>query len=495
MPRARIVCAGLATGVMAVGCSLHLPTLPNMRTSQVSVFESASAATDPSDTQIYSVDRIEEPRLHPGRNGPLTEAEMDLARVAWKYFENNFQEKTGLVNAVNNYPSVTMWDLGSALGGLVAARELGLIDKVEMDRRLYKLWSTLTSIKLFQNELPNKVYHTKTAQKVNYANKPGEIGYSALDIGRFLIWAQIIKERYPEHANGIDNAVMRWDFCNVISSKGMMFGAYLDKEKNKPVYVQEGRLGYEEYAAKGFQLWGFNTELASLAEPYDVIPIFGVDVPFDTRDPRKLQAHNYVVIESYVLDAIELNWDGAWDRQSNDMRHTDPWMAETAQRIYLTQENRYKATGILTARTEHQLDRAPYFVYDTIYTDGYAWNTITEKGDYVPEFAAIAVKGAAGLWAVWDTPYTDLLMRVIEGLKSPEKGIHEGLYENGSGPIGAFTSNNNGIFLETLLYKTQGKLLRFSDNVSVWDRHVQDPFKPQKKCHPTKETQFANQRP
>lgn len=423
------------------------------------------------------------PRNHKGRNGELTEEEMAMAKVAWQYFESNYQPTTGMVNAVNNYPSVTMWDLASYLGGLVAAFELGIIEKDVFDTRIRKLWTTLNNIELFRDELPNKAYHTKTAQKVNYANKPGEIGYSALDLGRFMVWSEIIKERYPEHSNAIDAFVLRWQFCNVVK-EGMLFGAYVDKKTQETKYVQEGRLGYEEYASKGFRLWGFDPWKAALHDPYDVIPLYGVNIPYDTRDPRRLKAHNYVVTESYVLDGIELNWDQPFDNRSSDMVHTDRWSAETAEHIYQVQENRYKATGILTARTEHQLDKAPYFVYDTIYTDGYPWNTITETGKYVPEFASVAVKGAMGLWVLWDTPYSDILFRAISGAYDPKKGFYEGIYENGKGMIAAFTANNNGILLETLLYKVQGKLLRSSDRISKWDRVLENPFNDPQQCLP-----------
>lgn len=421
---------------------------------------------------------------HPGRNGKLTDREMEVAKRAWKYFENNYQEKTGLVNAVNNYPSTTLWDTASYLGGLVSAYELGIVKKEVMDKRLTTLFKTLNTMDLFRNELPNKAYHTKTAQKVNYANKPGEIGYSALDLGRLLIWLKIIKERYPEYSNAIDQSVLRWNFCNVVDERGMMFGSYVDKDK-KTRYVQEGRLGYEEYAAKGFQLWGFNTDMASDPQPFSIIPVYGVDLPYDTRDPRRLKAHNYVVTESYALDAMELNWDYANDSKSDDMEHTDEVSHDFAQRIYQAQVGRYCNTGILTARTEHQLDGPPYFVYDTIYTDGYPWNTITESGKYVPEFAAIAIKGAMSLWAIWDTEYTDLLFDSVAGKYDPEKGYYEGVYENGKGVINTFTANNNGITLETLLYKVQGKLLRHGNNKnSKWDSVLDDPLYGGKQCLP-----------
>ncbi len=443
---------------------------------------------DPERIETVAIDKkptpatVENSGRHPGRNGPLTDEEMDLARRAWKYFENNYNPETGLVNAVNDYPSTTMWDTGSYLGGLVAAYELGLIDKNELNMRLTKILKTFNEMDFFQGELPNKAYNTQNAQKVNYANQPGEIGYSALDLGRLLIWLKIIKERFPEHGNAIDSFILRWNFCRVLDNCGTMYGAVVNEGKTQ--YVQEGRLGYEEYAAKGFQLWGFDTTRASKPEPYAFILIFDVNVPYDTRDPRKLVAHNYVVCESYVLDGIELNWDLVSDRDSNDMRHTDRVNADFAQRIYQVQVSRFRVTGILTARTEHQLDGPPYFVYDTIYTDGYPWNTITEDGSYVPQYAAIALKGAFGLWTLWETPYTDLLYDAVSGLYEPDKGFYEGRYEGTGGLINTFTANNNGIILETLLYKTAGKLLKFSDQPSKWDQTLENEFLGTHQCFP-----------
>ncbi len=419
---------------------------------------------------------------HLGRNGPLTDEEMNLARIAWTYFENNYNKETGLVNAVNAYPSTTMWDTSSYLGGLVAAYELGIIEKNQLNLRLTAILNTFNKMDFFRGELPNKAYNTQTAQKVNYANQPGEIGYSALDLGRLLIWLKIIKERYPEHGNAIDSFILRWDFCRVLDRCGTMYGAVL--KDNETQYVQEGRLGYEEYAAKGFQLWGFDTTRASKAEPFSYILMFDVNVPYDTRDPRELVAHNYVVCESYVLDGIELNWDLVSDRESDDLSHTDTITEAFAQRIYKVQEARFRMKGILTARTEHQLDGPPYFVYDTIYTDGYTWNTITEDGTYVPQFSAIALKGAFGLWTIWETPYTDLLFDAVSGLYDPEKGFYEGRYEVTGGLIHTFTANNNGIILETLLHKTQGKLLQFGETSSKWDHTIEDEFIGIKRCYP-----------
>lgn len=410
------------------------------------------------------------------RKGLLNDREMAMAKIAWLYFENNYNAETGLVNAVDNYPSTTMWDTASYLGALVAAREFNLVDKVKFDSKMVLFLKTMNSAELFRGELPNKVYHTKTAAKVDYGNNPGEIGFSALDLGRLLIWFKIIKERYPEHANAIDKVVLRWDFTNVVDKNGTMFGALLDKDK-KISYVQEGRLGYEEYSAKGFQLWGFHTCLAAMPEPYNVTQIFGISIPYDVRDPRIFSQHNYVVSESYVLEGVELNWDHPYDRSTNDNEHSLKWLENFGNRIYQVQENRFRETGVLTARSEHQLDKDPYFVYDTVYTDGYPWNTITEDGKHVPEYAAISLKAALGLWVLWDSPYTNLLFDAISDSYDPKKGYYEGIYENGTGYIKTQTANNNGIMLAALLSKVQGKVLKWgSIDGGIWESTNADPF-------------------
>lgn len=421
---------------------------------------------------------------YPQRSGPLTARELQMAKLCWLYFDNNYQPETGLVNAVNEYPSTTMWDTASYLAALVAARELELIDKTKFDLRMMTLLRTFTTMELFRGEMPNKAYHAKTAIKVDYGNNPGDIGFSALDIGRLLIWFKIIKERYPEHANAIDRVVLRWDFRHVVDKSGTLFGASVDKDK-KTEYLQEGRLGYEEYAAKGFQLWGFNTTRASMPQPFNMIHIYGVRVPYDMRDPREFSQHNYVVSESYVLDGVELNWDHPYDRSTNDSEHSQRWVENFAHRVYQAQENRFREAGILTARSEHQLDKPPYFVYDTVYTTGYAWNTITDTGKFSPDTAAISLKAALGMWVLWKSPYTDLLFDAIVDTYEPKKGYYEGIYENGSGPIKTQTANNNGIMLEALAYKVQGKLLKWGRiDGGLWESTNADPFAENSKGRP-----------
>ena len=414
-------------------------------------------------------------RRYKARRGFLNDRELQAAKVAWGYFEKFTQETTGLANSVGGYPSTTLWDTASYISGLVAAYELCLIEKPTFDKRILKLLTTFRSIKLFRNEMPNKVYHTKTGEQVNYANKPGEIGFSALDIGRFMVWMRILRNRYPYLANTIDNMLLRWDYSRVIDEDGVMFGAAVDKETKETIYAQEGRLGYEEYAAKGFALWGFKPYFAHRAEPYLTTNIFDVRVPYDGRDPRIFHSQNYVVTESYLLDGLELDWDLPQDDVSSDIIHTDGWRAEFADRIYQVQHNRFEREGFMTARSEHNVKGPPYFTYDTIFSDGYPWNTVTPRGDYSPDHAAIATKAAFGLWSLWDSYYTDILYDAVIELFDPDRGFYEGLYEGGNGHIEIQTANNNGILLASLLHKVQGRILTPGPGGSeVWYTRYRD---------------------
>ncbi len=75
--------------------------------------------------------------------------------------------------------------MGNYLMALNAGRWLNLTDQADFDARLNKCLTTLNSLKLFEDTLPNKVYNAANAQMVDYGNNPLErgIGWSALDVG------------------------------------------------------------------------------------------------------------------------------------------------------------------------------------------------------------------------------------------------------------------------------------------------------------------------
>lgn len=395
------------------------------------------------------------------RHGPLTGEEMEMARHAWRYFEINWQRDTGMANSVMGYPVATLWDTASYLAAIVAASELDIITMHEADERLEPLLTTLAHLELYRQNCPNKAYDTRTAFPTDYNNAPGEIGCSALDMGRLMVWLKIVEQRHHEFQPLIRRALRRWDWCGVMGVPGVMHGATV-AEDGSTAYLQEGRLGYEEYAASGFALWGFDMQEALRPEPFATTWLYGVEVPHDSRDAREFDAHNYVVTESFALYGMEFGWE------TLEGGTLSAWIGRAAQNIYEVQHRRYQETGLLTARTEHQLLDDPYFVYDTIFSDDVPWATITDGGQSVPEQAAVSLKGALGLWALWDTPYTDALFDIVATEFDPELGFHEGVYEDGSGSILQQTANNNGIMLEALLFKVEGPLLQLEGDPMDW---------------------------
>ncbi|MCG6133377.1 MAG: DUF3131 domain-containing protein [Nostoc sp. LLA-1] len=224
---------------------------------------------------------------------PLTPDEQTYARAAWQYFVNNYQPTTGFTNSTGGYPSGILWDMGNYLMALNAARWLNLIDQPDFDSRLNKFLTSLNNLKLFEDALPNKVYNTATGEMVDYGNNLVEkgIGWSALDIGRILAAFHVIHTCHPQYNEWLQGIVTKWQVGRSLKDD-QLFGAMVLPDNNT-LLVQEGRLGYEEYAARGYELWGFKAPKAVALEPFKFVDINGVQIPVDTRDFQSTNANNY----------------------------------------------------------------------------------------------------------------------------------------------------------------------------------------------------------
>lgn len=377
----------------------------------------------------------------------LCETDMEIARIAWKYFENNYKTKTGLYNAADRYPSTTMWDTGSALAATIAALDFGFITEKEFDTRVMALLKTLNTMELFNKEAPNKVYNTESGGMVDYVNKPSPdgIGVSTLDLARIVSWLNILSCMHPKYAYQAQRAVERWDFTRLIN-KGQMYGLARDPVSKKVRVLQEGRLGYEQYAGKIFRNMGFDQHVSSVYKNkfYAETDIFGIPIAYDTRDPRDLGAYNYVVTESYAMDAIE-----------NGLDEENTPLLDNILRV---QEERYKQTGIITAVSEDNIDQKPYFLYNTIFTAGLPWNTTTDKGVRYDHLKTTSVKASLSLAVLYpEHPYSKQLFYAVRHAYDENRGWYSGVYESGIGYNKARTANTNGIIMSTLLYKKYGE--------------------------------------
>ena len=386
--------------------------------------------------------------ISPAAPAVLSEQQRQWAQIAWQYFENNYQSSTGMVNSTDAYPSTTLWDTSSYLMALISAERLQLITAQKFDERVGLLLQSLSQLKLYDGKLPNKAYNTQSLQMVDYNNTPSElgIGWSAIDIGRVLVPFNILVWANPQHTPAVKKLLSAWSF-DALVQKAEIYGATV--ENGQKVLVQEGRLGYEQYAAKSLGLLGIDVSSALDYRRYlGYVDVYGIKLPIDTRDPNKFKAHNYVVSEPYILDGLEYGWDQVSE--------------EFAYRVYAAQQQRFEHTGQLTAVSEDNIDEAPYFVYNTIYTDGKTWQTITDQGADASKFRSISTKAAFGWNALYHTAYSEKLLQSLAGLNDPAKGWYSGLYETSAKPNKAITANTNAIILESLCYQQFGPLIRHS---------------------------------
>jgi hypothetical protein len=398
---------------------------------------SAAASTAPAELLAASPGQ---PALPASR--PLTEQERAWAATAWAYFEKNTDPKTGLAGSVEGYPGATMWDIGSGLLALVAARDLDMLTAKEFDERVGRALGSLARLPLYADALPNKAYDVRTLQMTDYGNQPvaGGIGWSALDIGRLLVPLDIIVWRHPLHATKVRAVVARWKTAQ-LARGGQLFGQQAGGQA-----TQEGRLGYEQYAARAVAPLGLDLDQAGDWRAHlKLVDVEGVGVPLDARDPARFGAPDFVVSEPYLLGGLEFGWQGRG--------------REAAWRVLRAQEERFRKTGTLTAVIEDHLDREPRFAYASVYAGGKPWAVVDDKGRDLGALRTLSVKAAFGWHALFRTDYTQQLVQAVAPLNDPKRGWFAGRYEQDGQPNAAVAANTNAVVLESLAFIQRGALL------------------------------------
>ncbi|MCB1656625.1 MAG: DUF3131 domain-containing protein [Pseudomonadales bacterium] len=422
------------------------PTAANAKPNPLNAASQMMADVSTKEPIILASIELKTPTFGKRSKQKLTEQELQWAKIAWQYFVNNTQKSTGLVNSVQGYPATTLWDTASYMMAAIAAQRLSLIEQAEFDQRMSSVLNSLAIMPLVDNKLPNKSYNTISLAMTNYANKdsPKGIGWSAIDIGRLLVPLKILQKKYPQHQAMVQKVLGRWSIPDVVHHN-IMFGAAVDNNGNIKL-MQEGRLGYEQYAAKTFALFNHQAKYAaSYVNHLQYVDIYGIEVAVDKRDPKTSGAQNYVLSEPYILDGLEFGFD----KNSKEL----------AARLFLVQQARYKNTGILTAVSEDHIDVAPYFVYNTVYVAGKTWAAITDKGQDASAFKSLSTKTVFGWHALYNTDYSKKMLDAIKDLHDTNKGWYSGLYEQNQQPNKAITANTNGVVLESLAYIQLGKLL------------------------------------
>lgn len=366
----------------------------------------------------------------------LTPADIRAAEIAWTYIETNSRPETGLVDSVAGFPSTTLWDQGSYVLAVLSAYRIGLIERAEFDLRLDRFLSTFERLPLFEGKLPNKVYHTETLAMVDYQNAAVDdgIGWSALDVARILSALRAIERVEPKYGPRIRTLLGSWQL-DAMTKDGQLVGALRDDRE--VTYPQEGRIGYEQYAARASALWGLDVLGVISARPVlQWEDVLDVQIPTDKRDHSIFRAITPVLSEPFILQGLELGLDSE--------------TALLASRVYRVQEARYLETGTLTMVSEDHVDQDPYFLYSSVHSNGAPWAVVNEDGKRYDELRTLSVKSIFAWDALYQTDYTTMLRSHIADLGDPEKGWPAGIYEATGDVNEAYSLNTNAIVLEAI---------------------------------------------
>lgn len=372
-----------------------------------------------------------------------SESDLEYARIAWTYFQNNTHPETGLVNSVNNYPSTTMWETASYFVAVIAADRLGLIEPSEAEDRIARALRTLAGLRLFDDILPNKAYNVSTGALVDYANQPVErgLGWSALDIARAVGALGHVERNYPTLSDEVLDVLTHWDLDQMVEAGELIGGNMVDGTLRRD---QEGRVGYGQYAAKAMMRYGFDMVNAYDAQAHLMVRMVeGHPIPVDDRLHRNVTPA-FTVSEPYIFDGLEFGFDARSHR--------------FATAIYLAQEERWSKTGQLTAVSESHLSGPPYFAYSTIWGGGAPWAVMTFRGERIDSKRTVTVKTAFAFDALFGTEYTRVLVDALAPLGDPERGWPEGFYEADGSLNGSVTTNTNATVLAALAFRAHGPL-------------------------------------
>ncbi len=423
---------------------LCLPPLPNSVRFAHSTHPKIPFTALYSPLQPFTASRALPFGMHQPPAQPLPSADQTAAQMAWRYFEHNWNAQTGLVNAIDGLTWTTLWDQGSAIFGLHATYQLQLLPRSEFQTKVERLLLTLQQLPLPATGLPNKAYSTADGSMRtmnNRADLHGRSGWSVLDMARYLTSLYALQQHYPCYREQIQAIVARYNLKALIKD-GWLQGS--GNVKGTLRYWQEGRLGYEQYAANSLLLWGLDAPQALYYPPVNTVLIEDVLLLVDKRDRTSSGASNYLTSDPYLLWSLELG--------------LPPEQQIQVQNLFQAQVNRCDRTGTLTAVNEDACDRAPYFLYYNAYADGQTWTAIDVRGRRFPKLRCLSTKAAFAWHAICpDHAYGQTLRQFVQSLADPDRGYFAGMYEDPTlGMNQALSLNTNAVVLESLLFQSQG---------------------------------------
>jgi hypothetical protein len=368
---------------------------------------------------------------------------LEWSKVAWQYFRTARNSGTGLAEAIAGAGFAMTSTIGDQIAAAVCAYRLGAIDQREFDVAVSQLLQFLAGMPLSGGELPARFYDTSSGQLIDPPEEGRDPGWSAVDLGRLLVWLRILGAEFRQYAAFVARIVERWDLCVAVDPSGRM----LRKLPGDGGMVSGFDLGsgYEVYGAQGLRAWGLEvTPLPPSAGEFS-LTVEGVEFAIGTdADPLPR-----LLTVPYALLGIEFGWSKPEGGSLAQER-------AQAERLFMVQQRRSARTGIATARSDFRRTSEPYAVADSILAGGTPWSTLAPGGASRPDLALISTKAAFAMWALGSSGSRP--MESVGTLRDASTGWFEGRYEASGGYEWTRTAATNAMVLEALLYREVGTL-------------------------------------
>lgn len=365
----------------------------------------------------------------------------EAGQAAWKYVTAHYEPATGLVHAQPDWAFPTLWDIGGSLGAQYAARELGYITNAEFVQRTRRTLATLRKAQLYDGVAYGRNYDARTGSLVDDSGKPTlkGTGYSALDLGRLLVWLRIVANADSSLAGDAQAVARRINRKRVIQD-GYLWGEQIMQPGKPASRYQEGRLSYEQYAAEGFALWGINADKALRFDLHrQAATAMGIPVSADDRGLDRLTS------EPFILHGMELGMK--------------PEMQELAVETLGAQAQRYVKTGTMTIASEDAIKQPPhYFYYYCVLCSGKEFViNVHSPGVTLQEPRWVSTKAAFAWHALMPSRYTWLALDYVHPALDATNGWATGVFEGTRKSTETYTLNTAAVILEAAAYRKRGR--------------------------------------
>lgn len=368
-------------------------------------------------------------------NSSRRAALLEDAHIAWSYFKKYTNRQTGLCPATVNFAAagevkhkaITMWDAGSHINALIAAFEIGIIDKGTFESAVSRILPNIRGRKSQGRLLPQGWIRTDR-------HKWGNRNFDGCDAGRLLSSLNNLR-RFEGFNDRLSELVSSWDLDKIIIDGAIH--SVIDEEL-LTTYVSH----CAHYSALAFRRWGLDVK-----SPYEV---FANRSSFDGQIALLEAAAGIGPLgaEPLLLEAVELG-------MSPESNHL-------ADVLYSTQMEEYYETGQLICVSEGPIDKKPWFTYQGLQLDAETrtWAIDTVGGlleyrteEFRNENIVVSAK-AAYLWsACRPHDYADRLVGYVRKKARTDRGFSSSIFSNTGRATNNYTDlNTNAIILQAIAH-------------------------------------------